>query len=273
MLGEILKRTQGDKIHGRLFSARHDLVVARRSLAEANREILRIHTGTETILATLFQGYLVTSIDFTILKTSYEFPLMLGYDAGDLIGKSLYDLMPDTHKDMLVPETSQVVKPGSRKHVLQMQKKDGGLALVLLYVITVLDFKEGFQQTIVMMADISQKMEIIKGIDEVGSAIQYGAQRLYDADKKIKDAEQRAAEILRKSQEEKERAESAERAAITDGLTGIRNRRAFNSEIQIFFKKVREAKTLDPELPKDLSLVYFDIDDFKVINDRYGHFV
>lgn len=87
---------------------------------------------------------------------------MLGYSADELIGKSLYDFIPDTHKDMLVPETSQVIRPGSRKYVLEMQQKDGTSALVLLYVITILDFEESIQQIIVLMADISRKVELIK---------------------------------------------------------------------------------------------------------------
>lgn len=52
--------------------------------------------------------------------------------------------------------------------------------------------------------------------------------------------------------------------ADTDDLTGIANRRHFRRQLNF---EVERAKTYT--IP--LSLVMFDIDDFKLINDRYGH--
>jgi diguanylate cyclase (GGDEF)-like protein len=53
-------------------------------------------------------------------------------------------------------------------------------------------------------------------------------------------------------------------AAATDGLTGLLNRRAFNGA---FAREVNRA--LSASLP--LSLVVFDLDRFKEVNDRHGH--
>lgn len=54
--------------------------------------------------------------------------------------------------------------------------------------------------------------------------------------------------------------EEAERRALTDGLTGLYNNRWFYA-------------TLEKELGRGypVSLIMFDIDDFKQYNDRYGH--
>ncbi len=52
--------------------------------------------------------------------------------------------------------------------------------------------------------------------------------------------------------------------AITDSLTGIYNRNMFNT---ILVTRSEEAKKFD----KPLSLIMFDIDYFKKINDNYGH--
>lgn len=52
--------------------------------------------------------------------------------------------------------------------------------------------------------------------------------------------------------------------AITDTLTGIYNRNMFNT---ILVTRSEEAKKFD----KPLSLIMFDIDYFKKINDTYGH--
>jgi diguanylate cyclase (GGDEF)-like protein len=58
--------------------------------------------------------------------------------------------------------------------------------------------------------------------------------------------------------------ETVERQAVTDELTGLFNRRRFQEVIQT---EVERAKRFGQEL----GLVMLDIDDFKVVNDTYGH--
>ncbi|HDP35248.1 MAG TPA: sensor domain-containing diguanylate cyclase [Candidatus Hydrogenedentes bacterium] len=60
--------------------------------------------------------------------------------------------------------------------------------------------------------------------------------------------------------------ERLEQLAITDGLTGIYNRRYFHERFEHEFERATRYK-----LP--FSCVLFDIDDFKWINDTYGHLV
>jgi len=57
-----------------------------------------------------------------------------------------------------------------------------------------------------------------------------------------------------------DRAMRNERDATTDSLTSILNRRGF-------FKAAKEMRSR----PRDLRLAMVDVDDFKLINDRYGH--
>ena len=52
--------------------------------------------------------------------------------------------------------------------------------------------------------------------------------------------------------------------ADTDELTGLLNRRAFNHRLDVLIHRARLTST-------PLSLVEADIDEFKLINDRYGH--
>ncbi len=56
----------------------------------------------------------------------------------------------------------------------------------------------------------------------------------------------------------------AELVAHTDALTGLGNRRAFEQALED--EAVRSAR-----LAQTLCLVYIDLDNFKNINDRYGH--
>ena len=55
-----------------------------------------------------------------------------------------------------------------------------------------------------------------------------------------------------------------EHMADHDSLTGLLNRRAFNGKLEHFHQ-------LSKRNGSKLSLIFFDLDDFKQINDRYGH--
>jgi diguanylate cyclase (GGDEF)-like protein len=57
-----------------------------------------------------------------------------------------------------------------------------------------------------------------------------------------------------------------ERQAVTDGLTGVANRRAFNDSL---LREFERAKRYD----QPLSLIVIDLDFLKKINDKYGHMV
>jgi diguanylate cyclase (GGDEF)-like protein len=52
--------------------------------------------------------------------------------------------------------------------------------------------------------------------------------------------------------------------SMTDGLTGLYNRRYFNVQIGVEFKRATRFE-------QALSLIMFDVDHFKKINDTYGH--
>ncbi|MDP5055000.1 MAG: GGDEF domain-containing protein, partial [Congregibacter sp.] len=56
----------------------------------------------------------------------------------------------------------------------------------------------------------------------------------------------------------------ADLLARTDGLTGILNRRAFDSELSI-------AVARSERYQRDLSLIIVDLDKFKRLNDKHGH--
>jgi diguanylate cyclase (GGDEF)-like protein len=77
----------------------------------------------------------------------------------------------------------------------------------------------------------------------------------------------RAGAMLRiKSLQDQLRAAKAEleRLSVTDGLTGLFNRRYFNARLSQEFQRAQRYS--DP-----LSLLMLDIDHFKRVNDSYGH--
>ena len=52
--------------------------------------------------------------------------------------------------------------------------------------------------------------------------------------------------------------------SLTDGLTGVANRRKFDQELAIEWRRAKRDTS-------DLSLIMLDVDEFKAYNDNYGH--
>jgi diguanylate cyclase (GGDEF)-like protein len=61
----------------------------------------------------------------------------------------------------------------------------------------------------------------------------------------------------------------AEQRAVVDPLTGLRNRREFERQIESFKAKQQERGERGPSEP--VTLVYADLDRFKALNDGLGH--
>ncbi|HEV8022074.1 MAG TPA: diguanylate cyclase, partial [Candidatus Lustribacter sp.] len=62
----------------------------------------------------------------------------------------------------------------------------------------------------------------------------------------------------------RERARHLEEQSITDGLTGVPNRRAFDAALEREWTRAIRAK-------KPIAIALLDIDSFKAYNDMYGH--
>lgn len=75
---------------------------------------------------------------------------------------------------------------------------------------------------------------------------------------------ERTAELQRKQKELEEMNKTLERQVITDTLTEVYNLKKFYEMLIQEIKKSRRYNT-------HLSLIMFDIDHFKSVNDKYGH--
>ena len=71
-------------------------------------------------------------------------------------------------------------------------------------------------------------------------------------------------ELERYHRELEEANDQLRKLAVTDELTGLRNRRSFEERLIMEFSMARRRK-------RELSVLLIDVDNFKTINDRFGH--
>jgi diguanylate cyclase (GGDEF)-like protein/PAS domain S-box-containing protein len=70
--------------------------------------------------------------------------------------------------------------------------------------------------------------------------------------------------VLRDVSDRKELEQRLASLALTDGLTGLANRRAFDDGLELEWRRTQRAGA-------PMSLLLLDLDDFKAFNDNFGH--
>jgi diguanylate cyclase (GGDEF)-like protein len=98
------------------------------------------------------------------------------------------------------------------------------------------------------------------------------AQRIYDHTEELERTVQDRTQELSRSNEQLQLVnqhlqvlnQQLEELAVTDGLTGVANRRAFNDRLDLEVERAKRSS-------QPLSLVMIDLDRFKRLNDTLGH--
>ncbi len=117
--------------------------------------------------------------------------------------------------------------------------------------------------------DVSEVREILQNrLKTIKSAIE--AKKAEDSLKKrtfesaIENFQNNLQKMQSRIERDRKRTKHLEQEALYDPLTGISNRRVMERHIRKGIRKYKREKT-------PFSLVFIDIDDFKTINDTYGH--
>ena len=139
---------------------------------------------------------------------------------------------------------------------------------------------EDFEQNIYQqMGNISDSFDSYNTINEIKDLVAEKLKNIKDlvslrkkkeiekteaAMENMKRLNQRINAVEKKAQKMSQKAEEYQKAAMKDGLTGLFSRSAFDAKIKEFFENYTELK-------KEFSIIIFDVDKFKQINDTLGH--
>jgi diguanylate cyclase len=118
-----------------------------------------------------------------------------------------------------------------------------------------------FAQT---LKDTTDKMAVLQNPDDVKALVAIIAsetEKIISRNRDLEDRLMKSSEMLDYLKTDMER---IRREAVTDGLTGLANRNAFDAQIARYARENKDGRNV-------FSLVMIDIDHFKQFNDTYGH--
>jgi diguanylate cyclase (GGDEF)-like protein len=126
-----------------------------------------------------------------------------------------------------------------------------------------------FKQTIDISRDLSElKTAVASRLSSIKTVLENKRQddsvRLQRADQQMQQLQQNLTEMKGEIQTAWQRAKSLERELLIDPLTGIYNRRAYD-------RRIFEETERYQRYQRVFSLLIFDVDHFKRVNDLYGH--
>ncbi len=181
------------------------------------------------------------AIDFEITAINRAAATLLGGDAVDLVGKRATALVPIIDLERMWPTLMESLATGEtcvfESH--QPSTRKGGI-----YRISSAKVGDGLAITISDLTQLHKAMQTLE--TQHASLVKVNAEL--------------RSEVVRRRRLETELKE----LAATDPLTGIANRRSFTQTMS-------EALDGAGATSQPAGLILFDIDDFKAINDRYGH--
>jgi len=164
-----------------------------------------------------------------------------GYAREELIGKPHNIIRhPDMPREAFKELWNTIKAKKSWNGVVTNMKKDGGQYIVDTTVIPILDVDGDVVEYIAIRHDITELEETKQQLRNINKAMKHKVDELYSMTNTL------------------------EKKAYKDNLTGISNRENFEDMFSVEIASAKQNNT-------PLSLIIFDIDHFKLVNDTYGH--
>ena len=198
---------------------------------QIKNESLKSTQLLQTVIDTIPSPLFYKNTESVYLQCNDAFAqTILGIDKEQIINKSLFDLSEYIPKELAeiyhAKDLLLLKNPGKQVHESSVKCADGSIRIFTFYKASVLDEQRQIQGVVGVMLDIT--------------------------------------ELKNKKSELKENNRRLEMCSLTDPLTGLYNRRKFNT---VFPESLRAAK----RQTRLLNFAIIDIDNFKQYNDNYGH--
>lgn len=176
-----------------------------------------------------------------ITYVNKQFCMISGYREDELIGKS-HNIVrhPDMPRSAFKEMWETIKEKKTWKGVVKNLKKDGGTYIVDTTIVPITDVDGDIVEFIGIRHDITELETAKDQLRTLNFAMKKKVNELYGMTQNL------------------------EQQATIDTLTGIYNRNKFNELCEAEIKKSKTSGS-------SLSLIIFDIDKFKEINDTYGH--
>ena len=187
------------------------------------------------IINVMGQGLTVSNAegDFEFVNPAYA--SLFGYTSGDLIGRKPIEVTHSEDRKDLQAQLEKRRQGITSTYASRLLRKDGSIAPVLITGVPRRDTDDNFAGTIAVITDLSRQKQIEDELRQIKRSLEEALAR---------------EQIL----------------ANTDVLTGIYNRR-------YFFEVAENKIAVALRYSQPLAALMFDIDNFKRVNDAYGHTV
>ncbi|HEY1097260.1 MAG TPA: diguanylate cyclase [Alphaproteobacteria bacterium] len=219
-------------------------LIAKDVFARAAKEDLVLNPPVFSVLYTYYSG------NYPEINRRIELREREGNPLTEAFCQDIYDLyLSDNREKRLVQETSQ-----------RLQETMGDISEMIASTgLAQREYHQRLQKkTDKLNSDVEPNPEELKTMIK---ALVEDTKRMMNDNQKL---EQKLNESSLEMQEMRDNIESLKREALTDSLTNLSNRKAFDREM-----KNRTGESLSSGKP--LSLLMVDIDHFKQFNDTYGH--
>ncbi len=191
------------------------------------------------IINNMGQGLTVTDAEGRFEFVNPAYARLFGYEAADLLGTHPEDVTTPEHQDILKQQRQARIAGKTTAYETDLRRADGSIASVL---ITGVPRKRDGQYigAIAVITDLTEQKRVETELRRAKNELERANQHLGQA-------------LLRE-----------QKLARTDALTGLNNRG------YLFELAAREFEVA-VRYQKPLSVMMFDIDNFKQINDIFGH--
>ncbi|OOF34793.1 diguanylate cyclase domain-containing protein [Salinivibrio costicola] len=213
------------------------------------------------------------SIDRLLDTTTDQFGREQSVDEGRLMLFSRFNILLQAMSEAAFSVRQQAMHDASKQQKMLLVVHGGILVLLALLVTifatrlrrrlrqrlktlhsTVTQIKKGDLTTELIMTDKDELTELADHVNEMKHALSHT----------MVDKNQLSEEVARQTQQLREQQHQLKFLAEHDELTGLFNRRAFESHVDVALMRANRAQT-------NAALLFIDLNNFKQVNDTYGH--